>query len=580
MTVFERDDRIGGLLRYGIPDFKMEKHYIDARMEQMRAEGVTFKPGVNVGNDVDDGRSCASEFDAIVLAGGADAAARPAGAGARAQGRALRDGVPDRSRTSVVRRRQRSPNQIMADGQARRHPRRRRHRLPTASARRNRQGAESVHQFELLPQPPDDRTRRHALAVLADDPAHVSARTKRACVRDFSIAPSTSAATERQRREAARGALDVAGGRQRPAADGARAGQRVRRSTADLVLLAMGFTGPEKGPLLDDLGVELTERGNVAADANSYATSVPGVFACGDMRRGQSLVVWAISGRPRVRARGRRVSDAATPIARDAADQPAGVRSVGATWGARDSSGGERRKSVMLEPLREQIDEVDRQVLDLLAKRMQVVAQVAAVKKSEGVQIRDFERERQILDDRRARAEKLGLPTGPIESIYRQIMLASRDYQAALGAAAPLQVVPKHVAVIGGAGQMGQLVARMFGELGHRVSIADVATELTPEQRRGERRRGRDLGADRAHDRGHRQARAARAPRRAAARHDLGEAGAARRDAARHARQRGRHAPDVRPRRALAAGPARGLVPGSRRRVVRAGSSRCSTRAA
>jgi chorismate mutase/prephenate dehydrogenase len=151
--------------------------------------------------------------------------------------------------------------------------------------------------------------------------------------------------------------------------------------------------------------------------------------------------------------------------------------------GARDSSGGgEGRKSVMLAPLREQIDELDRQVLDLLAKRMQVVAQVAAVKKTEGVQIRDFERERQILDDRRARAERLGLPTGPIESIYRQIMLASRDYQAALGAAAPRQVVPKHVAVIGGAGQMGQLVARMFGELGHRVSIADVATELTPER--------------------------------------------------------------------------------------------------
>jgi chorismate mutase / prephenate dehydrogenase len=135
-----------------------------------------------------------------------------------------------------------------------------------------------------------------------------------------------------------------------------------------------------------------------------------------------------------------------------------------------------------LADLRRQIDELDRQVLELLAKRMAVVKEVAAVKRSEGVQIRDFEREREILAGRRRQAEQVGLPPGPVESIYRQIMLASRDYQAALSAAAPKTVVPKEVAVIGGAGQMGTLMARVFRELGHRVVIADVATETRPVQ--------------------------------------------------------------------------------------------------
>lgn len=139
-------------------------------------------------------------------------------------------------------------------------------------------------------------------------------------------------------------------------------------------------------------------------------------------------------------------------------------------------------KPAALEPLRKRIDELDHEVLELLQKRMEVVAQVAAVKHAQGVQIRDFERERQLLDDRRERALALGLPPGPIESIYRQIMLASRDYQAALGAAAPKHVERKRVAVIGGEGQMGTLLARMFRELGHEVAIADVATALTPQQ--------------------------------------------------------------------------------------------------
>jgi chorismate mutase/prephenate dehydrogenase len=132
--------------------------------------------------------------------------------------------------------------------------------------------------------------------------------------------------------------------------------------------------------------------------------------------------------------------------------------------------------------LRRQLDALDQQVLDLLKQRMEVVSKVAAVKRVEGVAIRDFKREREMLDERRRRAEQLGLSPGSVESIYRQILLSSRDYQAALGAAAPKTVVPRDVAVIGGAGQMGTLMARLFRELGHRVVIADVATELRPRE--------------------------------------------------------------------------------------------------
>jgi chorismate mutase/prephenate dehydrogenase len=132
--------------------------------------------------------------------------------------------------------------------------------------------------------------------------------------------------------------------------------------------------------------------------------------------------------------------------------------------------------------LRAQLDVLDQQVLELLKQRMDVVTQVAAVKRVEGVAIRDFKREREMLDERRRRAERLGLSPGSVESIYRQILLSSRDYQAALGAAAPKTVVPRSVAVIGGAGQMGTLMARLFRELGHDVVIADLATDVRPRE--------------------------------------------------------------------------------------------------
>jgi chorismate mutase/prephenate dehydrogenase len=134
-----------------------------------------------------------------------------------------------------------------------------------------------------------------------------------------------------------------------------------------------------------------------------------------------------------------------------------------------------------LKALRDQIDAIDHRVLELLAERMRVVAGIAQVKRKEGVQIRDFVRERMLLDDRRERARALGIAAEPVESIYRQIMLASRDYQASLGAGAPLEVERKKIAIIGGLGQMGQMLGRTFRELGHDVVLADLGTTLLPE---------------------------------------------------------------------------------------------------
>jgi chorismate mutase/prephenate dehydrogenase len=135
----------------------------------------------------------------------------------------------------------------------------------------------------------------------------------------------------------------------------------------------------------------------------------------------------------------------------------------------------ERPPAGPLPTLRAQLDAVDRQILELLAERMRIVSEVARYKREQNVEIRDDQRERQVLDARRALAIQLGLDPAPIETIYRQIMLASRDYQASLGMAAP-PGDPKRVLIVGGAGAMGGVLARMFRELGHRVEIADLAT--------------------------------------------------------------------------------------------------------
>jgi glutamate synthase (NADPH/NADH) small chain len=287
VTVFERADRIGGILRYGIPDFKMEKHLIDRRMEQMKAEGVTFVThayvGVNVPTD-----KLRSEFDAICLAGGATQPRDLPIPGRDLDGiHFAMDFLPQQNKVVAG---DAVENQITATGK----------RVvilgggDTGSdclGTSNRQGAISVHQFELLARPPDVRT--------ADMPwpywpmiYRTSSSHEEGVVRDFSINTKWFSGENGKVKKLHAVRLEWKSGTNgRP--------QMVEvpgsdfEIDCDLVLLALGFLGPESVGPIRDLGLKLDERANVVAD-KAYMTSVPGVFACGDLRRGQSLVVWAI----------------------------------------------------------------------------------------------------------------------------------------------------------------------------------------------------------------------------------------------------------------------------------------------
>ncbi len=289
VVVFERADRIGGLLRYGIPDFKMEKHLIDRRLAQMEAEGVQFRPGVNVGVDVT-ADELRSSFDAVVLSTGAT---QPRDL--QVPGRELRgihfamEYLPQQNKVVAG---DTVPNQILATGK----------RVvilgggDTGSdclGTANRQGAVSVHQFELLPQPPATRTEDVAPWPYWPMILRTSSSHEEGVIRDWSVNTKRFSGDEHgnvKKLHAVR--LDW----QKSTNGGPPKMVEIPGSEfeieCDLVLLALGFLGPEK-PLLQQFGVALDARGNVVADAD-YATSVPGVFACGDARRGQSLVVWAI----------------------------------------------------------------------------------------------------------------------------------------------------------------------------------------------------------------------------------------------------------------------------------------------
>jgi len=287
VTVFERSDRIGGLLRYGIPDFKMEKHLVDRRMEQMEAEGVTFQTRVNVGVDLPTA-TLRRDFDAICLAGGATQPRDLPIPGRELGGiHFAMDFLPLQNKVVAG---DEVANQITAAGK----------RViilgggDTGSdclGTSNRQGALSVHQFELLPRPPDRRT--------ADMPwpywptiFRSSSSHEEGVVRDFSINTRRFSGENGYVKKLHAVRLEWRSG------DNGRM-QMVETPGSefemgcDLVLLALGFLGPERRGPIDDLGLRLDERGNVAAERD-YMTSVPGVFACGDLRRGQSLVVWAI----------------------------------------------------------------------------------------------------------------------------------------------------------------------------------------------------------------------------------------------------------------------------------------------
>jgi glutamate synthase (NADPH/NADH) small chain len=286
VVLFERADRIGGLLRYGIPDFKMEKWLIDRRVEQMAAEGVTFRTGVRVGIDVK-GDQLRGEFDAVVLSCGATKPRDLPVPGRDLQGiHFAMQFLPQQNKVNAG---DTVTGQILATGK----------RVvilgggDTGSdclGTSNRQGAASVHQFELLPEPPKDRPPLvwpNWPMILRTSSSHEEGVT-----RDFSINTKAFVGDAEGRVRALRAIrLDWAQDNGRPVMKEIPGSEF--EIPCELVLLALGFLGPETDTVVSQLGCELTERGNVKAGAD-YQTTVPGVFACGDMRRGQSLVVWAI----------------------------------------------------------------------------------------------------------------------------------------------------------------------------------------------------------------------------------------------------------------------------------------------
>ena len=283
VTVFEKSDRIGGLLRYGIPEFKMEKWVLDRRLEQMLAEGVEFKTGVHVGQTI-----AASElrqnFDAVLLSGGAEQPRDLPVPGRELKGiHFAMEFLPQQNKRCAG---DEVPNQIVATGK----------RVVIIGGgdtgadclgTSHRQKAASVHQFEIMPMPPSDRAPQTPWPLWPLQ-LRVESSHEEGGIRDWAVATTAFLGDERGN---VRGLQAVRVGPP-PKFEPMPGTEYIL--DADLVLLAMGFTGPVRNGLLEQLGVNLDPRGNVATDAN-YATSVPGVFAAGDLRRGQSLVVWAIA---------------------------------------------------------------------------------------------------------------------------------------------------------------------------------------------------------------------------------------------------------------------------------------------
>jgi glutamate synthase (NADPH/NADH) small chain len=293
VTLFEKSDRIGGLLRYGIPDFKLEKWVIDRRLEQLREEGVFFQTGVHVGVDLS-AKDLRKGFDAVVLCTGSEVPRD-----LPVPGRELRGvhfameflGQQNRRGAGDV---LDPTGDILATGK---------HVVVLGGGdtgsdcvgTSHRQGAASVTSIELLPRPPEGRHPSEPWPVALRYTYSVSSSHAEGGSRQYALA--TRALEGRDGRVTALRAVQVDFERdalERPLMGTLR---EVPGSEfeipADLVLLAMGFVGPVRDGLLADLGVDLDPRGNVRADTRSFTTSEPGIFAAGDARRGQSLVVWA-----------------------------------------------------------------------------------------------------------------------------------------------------------------------------------------------------------------------------------------------------------------------------------------------
>ncbi len=282
--MFEQADRPGGLLRYGIPEFKLEKRLLDRRLRQLREEGTEFECGVRAGVDVDVDRLRA-DYDAIVLACGAGV---PRGLP-----------VPGSDLAGVHQAMDYLPlaNKAVHSGSE-----------PSISARgrhvviigggdtgadclgtAHRQGAKSVTQLEILPKPPERRTASQPWPTYPMI-YRVSSAHEEGGDRVYAVSTVEFLGDQQGRVRALRLVeVDLAGGRAEP-----RAGTE-RELACDLVLLAMGFTSAEEGLLLSDLGIRLDGRGRVPRGDDYAVTGVPGVFVAGDMGRGQSLIVWAIA---------------------------------------------------------------------------------------------------------------------------------------------------------------------------------------------------------------------------------------------------------------------------------------------
>jgi len=283
VTLFEKNDRLGGLMRYGIPDFKMEKHVVDRRIEQMTAEGVRFETRAHIGGNVP-AEDLRKEFDAILLCGGAESPRDLNVPGRELKGiHFAMEFLPQQNKRNAG---DEVPNQILATGK----------RVVIIGGgdtgadclgTTHRQKARSVHQFEIMPMPPEARAPSTPWPLwplqLRSESSH-----EEGGLRDWSIGTTHFTGDENGNVKQLH-AIRVG---PPPKFEPIPGTEFILE--AELVLLALGFTGPVKQGMIEQFGVNLDARSNIATDAN-YMSSVPGIFAAGDMRRGQSLVVWAIS---------------------------------------------------------------------------------------------------------------------------------------------------------------------------------------------------------------------------------------------------------------------------------------------
>lgn len=298
VVVFEKNDRIGGLLRYGIPDFKMEKHHIDRRIAQMQAEGVVFRPNWHIGKDIPT-QQLLADFDAVVLAGGSEHPRDLTVPGRELDGvhyamdflpqqnkRVAGDNLPDDISLLAT-----GKDVIVIGGG------------DTGSdciGTSKRHGADSITQLEIMPKPPEKENKSLTWPNWPNK-LRTSSSHEEGCERMWSV---DTVSLEGQNGKVTQiNCVKVEWKQEGGRWNMSRIPGSEFSLKADLVLLAMGFVHPVREGLLEDLGVDMDERRNVKANTVDYRTSVDKVFTAGDMRRGQSLVVWAIrEGRQCARA--------------------------------------------------------------------------------------------------------------------------------------------------------------------------------------------------------------------------------------------------------------------------------------